>query len=154
MLTARPSTEADVASMVPRLRQEDIAEVLASGSPSVELSLLDGLRSPDGCFSAVDGDDLPIFMFGTVPHPCSPLVGLIWLLASEDIHKHRTAFLRNSRPYLESFHAKYPLLMNHTDCRNTLHHSWLRWCGFSFINTVEGEGPGGHPFYEVVRLRT
>lgn len=154
MLTARPSTPEDVAYLAPRLRKEDVEEVLAAGGVSVEGSLMEGVLSPDGCFTAIDEESRPVLMFGTVPHPIDQLVGCIWLLASEDISKHRLDFLRKTRPFVDHFHERYPILMNFTDCRNTVHHRWLRWCGFSFINTVKGLGPGDHPFYEVVRLRT
>lgn len=153
MLTARPSTTEDVAFLAPRLRKEDVEEVLAAGGASMEESLTDGLLSPDGCFTAIDEDGRPVLMFGTVPHPAIPMVGFIWLLASEEITKHRLDFLRKTRPFVDHFHEKYQLLMNFTDCRNTVHHRWLRWCGFSFINTVKGLGPGDHPFFEVVKLR-
>ncbi|WP_313196207.1 hypothetical protein [Shinella zoogloeoides] len=153
MLTARPSTPEDVAYLAPRLRHADVAEVLAAGGASIEESLMDGLASPDGCFTAIDENGNPVLMFGTAPHPALSEVGCIWLLASDEIAKHRTDFLRNTRPFVERFHQKYPLLMNYTDCRNTVHHRWLRWCGFSFINIVKGLGPGDHPFYEVVKLR-
>lgn len=153
MLTARASTPEDVAYLAPRLRKEDVEEVLAAGGASVEESLMEGLRSPDGCSTAIDDDGNPVLMFGTTPLPIGPTVGGIWLLASEDIHRHRMDFLRQSRPFIERFHEKYPLLMNYADCRNTVHHRWLRWCGFKFINIVRGLGPGNHPFYEVVRVR-
>ncbi|MGP4725197.1 hypothetical protein ACSV5S_11035 [Agrobacterium deltaense] len=153
MLTARPSTAEDVAYLAPRLRKEDVEEVLAAGGVTMEESLMDGLQSPDGCFSGIDEDGNPVVMFGTAPHPASPMVGCIWLLASDDIHKHRTDFLRKTRPFVDLFQDKYQLLMNYTDCRNVLHHRWLRWCGFSFINIVKGLGPGDHPFFEVVRIR-
>ncbi len=153
MLRPRASTIEDIAYLAPRLRVEDVEEVLAAGGKDIHECLMDGLSSPDGCISGVDENDKPVVMFGTAPAPGADGVGIIWLLASEDIHHHRVDFLRQSRPFVEAFNRKYQLLMNFTDCRNTLHHRWLRWCGFSFINKIRGEGPGGHPFYEVVKLR-
>lgn len=153
MITVRFSTPEDVAYLAPRLRKEDLEEIMAAGATSAEESLLDGLASPDACLTGVDEAGRPMLMFGTSPHPTDPMVGLVWLLASDEVLKHRTDFLRKSRQFMAIFNAKYPILMNFTDCRNTVHHRWLRWCGFHFINTVRGIGPGNHPFYEVVRVR-
>jgi hypothetical protein len=153
MLIARPSIMQDALDLAPRLRKEDVEEVLAAGGKSALASLMEGVQLSDACFTCVDGDGRPVLMFGTVPHPTDQLVGCIWLLASDEIAKHRIRFLRECPRYVEGFQRKYPVLMNFTDCRNHLHHKWLRWCGFDFINIVKGFGPGDHPFYEVVRIR-
>lgn len=153
MITVRLSVPEDVQYLAPRLRKEDLDEVLAAGAVSAEQSLMDGLASPDACLTGTDEDGKPMLMFGTVPHPIDPLVGCVWLLASEEVLQHRTDFLRKSREYMDLFQHKYAILMNFTDARNTVHHRWLKWCGFIFINTVTGLGPGDHPFYEVVRIR-
>ncbi len=153
MITVRPSIPEDVAFLAPRLRSEDLDEVLAAGGVSAETSLMDGLNSPDGCLTGTNEAGEPMLMFGTSPCPWEPLVGAVWLLASDEVLNHRRDFLRKSIQFMDRFNQKYPILMNFTDCRNTVHHRWLKWCGFSFINTVKGFGPGDHPFYEVVRLR-
>ncbi|WP_296084175.1 hypothetical protein [uncultured Agrobacterium sp.] len=154
MITVRLSIVEDVRYLASRLRKEDLDEVLAGGGVSAEQSLMDGLNSSDVCLTGVNEHGLPMLMFGTVPHPSDPLVGGVWLLASDEVLKHRTDFLRKSREYMDIFQRKYPVLMNFTDCRNSVHHRWLRWCRFNFINIVNGLGPGDHPFYEVVRIGT
>lgn len=153
MLSVRPSIREDVASVAPRLRKEDREEVLAAGGASVEGSLMEGFLSPDGCYTVVTEEGLPIIMFGTSPHPADDMVGAVWLLATDEIADYRMEFLKRCRPYVDLMQEKYPILMNFTDCRNDVHHRWLRWCGFFFINKVKGFGPEGHPFYEVVRIR-
>lgn len=152
MLTVRLSTEADVEFLATRLRQADLDELLAAGSKSAHEALTDGLRSPDPCLTAVDEEGTPVVMFGTAPHPLDPLVGCVWLLGSEAIHRHKASFLRQSIDYTRLFHGRYPVLMNFTDKRNTVHHRWLRWLGFVFLRTVPGYGEGAEPFLEFVRL--
>lgn len=149
----RPSTHEDARALAPRLRKDDLNELLAAGYPNAEASLMDGVNSPDGC-TTVDVEGLgPVLMFGVGPHPYDSLVGGVWLLGSDDIARIRFPFLRQCRGVIEGFHEKYPVLMNYTDHRNALHHRWLKWCGFVFINTVPGNGPGNLPFYEFVRVR-
>lgn len=151
MLEARPSRLEDIERMAPRLREADLDELRAIGAYDPKVALMDGLNSPDGCITAVTGDGEPAFMFGTVPHPMDDMVGFIWLLGTDEIEKNRMRFLRRSREFIDRFHSKYPILMNYTDVRNDVHHRWLRWCGFIFINKVSTFG--GHPFYEFVRVR-
>lgn len=150
-IVARPSILEDIYRMAPRLRKEDIDELEAMGADSIEDALMNGFLSPDGCFTAVSEDGEPVFMFGTAPHPLDEMVGCIWMLGTPDIEKCRIQFLRSCKQYIEDFHNKYPVLMNYTDARNDVHHRWLKWCGFTFINKVPT--PGGFPFYEFVRVR-
>jgi hypothetical protein len=114
---------------------------------------MEGFTSPDGSYTVTTEAGLPIIMFGTCPHPADEMVGAVWLLATDEIVNYRLEFLKRCKPYVELMQDKYPILMNFTDCRNDVHHKWLRWCGFFFINKVKGFGPEGHPFYEVVRIR-
>lgn len=153
MLEARPSRPADISSLAPRLRKADLDELLAAGYGNAEAALMEGFLSPDGCTTVIRPDGEPIMMFGVAPHPHDDLIGCVWLLGTDDIARNGVTFLRHSRQFIDRFHEKYPVLMNFTDCRNAVHHRWLRWCGFMFINMVPGRGPGNHPFYEFVRVR-
>lgn len=65
-LTVRPSLPEDVVYLAPRLRKEDLDSVLASGSPSADLSLIRGLVYSDLCMTAEDHSGTPVLMFGTV----------------------------------------------------------------------------------------
>jgi hypothetical protein len=61
-------------------------------------------------------------------------------------------FLRASRQIVEEWQRDFPRLHNYTDARNTVHHRWLRWLGFTFTARHETFGPLGLPFYEFVRI--
>ncbi|MBN9347587.1 MAG: hypothetical protein J0I48_15555 [Devosia sp.] len=148
MLTVRPTVLRDIARLEYCLRAEDVAEVEAGGLDPYD-ALFQGYCG-DVCLTAVDEEQWPVVMFGVSPHPAGPEVGCVWALGSDAIKKHRVDFLRQSPRWVREFHKSYPLLTNHTDCRNTEHHRWLRWCGFSF---VQREVINGLPFYEFVRIR-
>jgi hypothetical protein len=77
--------------------------------------------------------------------------GAIWLLASDDIHRIRFSFLRESRKVIDFLNQKYPKLWNYVDSRNQLHLRWLKWCGFIFLRKVN-YGVNQKPFYEFIKL--
>lgn len=152
MPSFRPTTPNDAFKLAPRLRPADVAELTAAGAPSALAALMGSLVPGGIAVTVVDDRDRPLMMFGVAPHPTEPLVGLIWALASEEAVKHRRMFLTDAPAWIEKFQRLYPILMNYTDCRNSEHHRWLRWSGFSFINKVTG--PEGFPFFEFVRIRS
>lgn len=152
MPTFRKSVLRDAVQLAPRLRKADLNELFASGATSPEQALLGGLTPRGMAVTVVDDADVPLMMFGVVPHPTDPLVGLIWALAADGVTKHRRMFLTDAPWWIERFQRLYPVLSNYTDCRNSEHHRWLRWSGFTFINKVDG--PKGHPFFEFVRIRS
>ncbi len=151
MLKPRPATREDIEWMAPRLRKADHNEVLAGGSRSVLAALEEGLKLSDKLLVGVDEEDKPVVIFGRCPF--DPLAYTVWLLATDDIKRHQTSFLRNSRPYLADFHDGVPLLFNLVDERNTLHIQWLRWLGFIFLQRHPSLGPENRPFLEFVSYR-
>lgn len=151
MLETRLSRPEDVTFLAPRLRDADLRELLAAGSPSPEQALQDGLDHSRQCVSVVNDEDSAVAMFGVVPSP-EEGVGFIWLLGSDEIKSAKTRFLRRSKLWVETFHEDFPVLTNFVDQRNEAHLMWLRWLGFSFIRTVNTQGPGDWPFYEFVRI--
>lgn len=151
MLKPRPAAEADIEWMASRLRKADEDEVIAGGSPSILASLQEGLTLSDRLLVGVDEEDRPVVIFGRCP--IDPLAYSIWLLATDDISKHRTSFLRQCRGFLNELHDGVPLLFNLVDERNTLHIQWLRWLGFIFLQRHERFGPEQRPFLEFVSYR-
>lgn len=139
-----------ISSLASRLRDADKQEIKASS----DLEALEGLsRSVEYspiCYTIME-DELPVGIFGTAPDDANS--ALVWMLASEDLKRHSRQFLRESRDYIKQLHkeSKADLLWNLTDKRNTVHHKWLKWCGFSFIREVNW-GAHNLPFYEFGRF--
>jgi hypothetical protein len=152
MEAVRFSTSEDAAQLAPNLREEDLAELLAAGSPSALAALQAGVRHSKPCLSIVDDQDTPVTMLGVVPSG-DPNVGFIWLLSSDVLDKNKIKFLRHSKKWLPFFHARHPVLTNYVDARNDVHIKWLQWMGFVFLRQVPGNGPERLPFYEFVRLQ-
>ena len=139
-----------IPSLASRLRDADIQEIIASS----DLQAIDGLarsvECSDICYSIMEGE-LPVAIYGSTMDTNNS--ALIWMLASDEIKRHSRQFLRESKNYIRMLHkeANADLLWNLTDKRNTVHHKWLKWCGFSFIREVNW-GSYNLPFYEFGRF--
>ncbi|MBB4345212.1 hypothetical protein [Rhizobium leguminosarum] len=151
MLETRHSLPEDVTYLAPRLREADLRELEAAGVPSAHQALQDGLRNSKHCISVVNDEDRAVAMFGCGRFTDDD-VGYIWLLGSDEIKSNPTRFLRRSKLWVDIFHKDFPILTNFVDQRNTVHIHWIRWLGFSFLRTVNSEGPGNLPFYEFARI--
>ena len=149
--TVIPSTREHALAMAPRLRAADKAEVAAMSGRYPVNALLAGLEG-DVCLTAASPQGDPILMFGVAPSRF-PDAGFLWMLATDDILKHRFQFLRQSPAYVDSLHDFYPLLHNYVDARNELHIRWLEWIGCTFIKTHTRMGVQRRPFHEFVRIR-
>jgi len=151
MLTVRRARAHDCVLMAETLRPADKAEVYAAAGIQPFDALFQGLQNSDLPVVGADENDIPVAMGGV----CSteePLAGLVWMLATTDIEKHKISFLRQSRDLVMGWHDRYPVLFNAVDERNELHIKWLRWLGFTFIRRIPEHGFEKRPFLEFVRL--
>lgn len=136
------------------MREADKAEILAASGSTPEEALYQGLLS-----SAFGGrvlticlpDGTPVGMMGVTPSGIAD-VGFIWMLASEGLSTIQRQFIRESRKYIDEITKGYRVVYNYTDARNTLHHRWLQWTGFNFIQRHEQWGHAGRPFLEVCKI--
>lgn len=154
MIDVRPAVRADAEYIASRLRAEDRAEVEAATgrSPSEIVPLSFDLSTQ--CYAirhAFDSqvDDQPCALFGVADDAEVEGLGLVWLLATEDVFDVRASVLEAAPYYLNTMSTRYPLgLHNLVDHRNLLH---LRWClktGFVEIGQVE---LNGFPFHHIYR---
>lgn len=148
MLTVRRATPEDAVSLAVRLREADLKEILAVGRTSPEDSLMAGVLSPDPCYVAVDEEDIPHIIFGTHPSD-DPLLGYVWMMASDGLNENWVQVLRNTKPWLERVRGHYRILANAVHADNTLHIKWLRWAGFTILREVPYKG---ELFYEFAKL--
>jgi len=141
----RQSVYDDCIYLAPRLRFEDKREILdATGFPPLN-GLTHSFVSSEISFTITDKENIPVGMFGVNKD------GAIWLLATNEIHRIRFSFLRESRKVVDVLNNKYPKLWNYVDCRNELHLRWLKWCGFKFLRKIN-YGVSQKPFYEFIKL--
>lgn len=93
---------------------------------------------------------LPAAIFGIVP--TLPGVGLIWMVATNQFHRLHRQFLRECREGILEYGRGYKVLYNFTDARNEVHHRWIKWAGFTFLQRHEHMGVEKRPFYEFARI--
>lgn len=148
----RPANFSDVPIIAHDMRQADVAEVKASSGYQPEEALKTGLTYPGGVTKTIClPNGVPAGMYGVVPSSV-PRVGVVWMLAANNIEKVHRQFLRESRDKIEDLCQEYDLVFNFTDARNSVHHRWIKWAGFTIISKHESFGSGNLPFLEFVRI--
>lgn len=148
----REARMADAFDLASRLRQADKDEVRAAAGLLPVAALHEGILTSDPCHTMCKASGEVVAVFGVAPQP-EPLLGGVWMLASPGLEDLQRPFLRKCRDWVDELNARYPILFNYVDARNTLHIKWLRWCGFTFINLHEAYGFERKPFYEFVRIK-
>ena len=149
----REATRRDIEYLAENLRDEDVAELAASGvySPMFALEIGFTFSSPHS-FIIDDKHGNPGLILGVVPGE-DEFTGYVWLVGTEQIQKESVRFLRSSSPILQQIHEIAPLLTNYVWAGNTVHIRWLRWLGFIFISQRTFPQTN-ETFYEFMRLST
>ena len=98
----------------------------------------------------------PSYVYFTVPDgKTAGMAGVgeegdIWMLCTNEIHRHPIRFAREAKRYVDS--REEPLLWNIVDSRNTAHLKLLKFLGFKFLRKLE-HGPNNVTFIEFCRVR-
>mgnify|MGYP001215745640 FL=1 len=152
MYTVRDAKPQDLVWISDHMRASDAAEIAATSGVSPASAMAIGKAYSPYLKVACLGE-IPVLVFGVCPTG-NPMVGKVWMLATNILQNPRARKLlaRYSRNWVEDMQSIYPVLTNITDARNTIHHKWLKWCGFRFIQKLE-HGPVGAAFFEFVRIR-
>lgn len=141
----------DVPVITQDLRRGDVDEVKAALGITPDAAIYSGLEWPGADTLAIClPDGKPVGCYGICP--TEHRVGAVWMLASNDISKLHRQLLRESRKRIKYLAKDYDLIYNFTDARNTVHHRWIKWAGFSIINKIEQYGVAKLPFYEFVAI--
>ncbi|WP_289298272.1 hypothetical protein [uncultured Reyranella sp.] len=151
----RPATAVDCVSLAPRLRPADAAEAEAVMGVPPEYALKFALLGAGAMVADLNGT--PEMIYACLPSPedhHGVTVGVPWMLGTSAITspEWRKTFLRASRIAVEEWQARYALLHNYIDARNSVHIRWLRSLNFHFIARRDRYGPLGLPFLEFVRI--
>ena len=83
----------------------------------------------------IDTDTNRIYGMGGV---CTEVVGtfpVVWLLCTDEVEKHPTAFLRFAKSYNDKWTQKYKVTTNWVWLGNDLHVKWLKWMGAIFLGS-------------------
>lgn len=147
----KDTQDTDLEFLGENLRDEDIREIYAHSGlePHVALEYTFGLSRHCKTIFGPTGE--PIGIYGTNDTSTEGL-GAIWMMATPSFLQHQRQFIRECREGILEISRGYSCVFNCTDARNTVHHRWLKWCGFTFIKEHENYGKNGEPFYEFVKI--
>jgi len=150
----RPASLEDTRLVAARLRPEDRDEVLAASGLDPLLALPAYVQEGREVYAAgLEFDGVPEVLFGLDPIPIEMPAACIWLLSTPRLYDFPVEFTVNSRRWFDEAHERFELLTNFVDARNTRHHGWLKWLGFTFIRRVEKFGAHSLPFIEFASYR-
>ena len=149
---ARPSRWEDVPIVAKDMRQADMAEVKAYSGRTPSAALYSALKYPNSTNMTIClGNGLTVGMYGVCPIQ-EPGVGVVLMLASENIKAIHRQFLKEIREAIQKLCDGYRLVFNFTDARNHVHHRWIKWAGFTIIKRHENFGVEQRPFLEFTRI--
>lgn len=137
--------------LAPLLREADRREIQAVYAESAEMVLVRGIAQSERCFTAADGEDRPVALFGVL-RAARPGVGVPWMVASNELAAHRRFVIRHARCWLDCLQEGFAELWNCLDARNSEDLRWVRWCGFEVTGTIPDYGVEKRPFVEFRRL--
>lgn len=154
MQTYRPATWDDVYFVSDNMREEDQDECRAGGLTSYDALSLSFDKCTQAYTLLTPVNSTPAAILGVSESPLSKRLGIIWMLGTDDIARHKIHFLRNCKKGLNDLftEANKEGFYNYTYTENTLHHNWLQWLGFKFLRSLKLP-PHDQLFLEFVKLK-
>lgn len=137
--------------LAPRLRAEDVAEVLAAAGETPLQALLGSLER-SSCAWALFLDDQVAALWGLVPIPGVAGVAAVWMLGSDSLTHHALTFWRLCRREVPRLLELVPVIVNLVDARYERALRWARRLGFEVLE-ARPFGPQGLPFHPIVARR-
>jgi hypothetical protein len=136
------------------LRAADVQEIEAGSPFPVDVTLRRSyILSERKWVYLIDGR--PHVMWGVAPAQIPGLsnAGCPWLLATEEISKHKLTLIKNTKRFVADMSRGYSRLINVVDARHTESIRWLTWAGFKVAPAPIPLGSRGMPFY-IFQLET
>lgn len=150
----REATLEDMAELAEKMRAEDRAEVLSSGSFTAADAVIESVEATTDPRSLFINGELAV-MYGVVPGPTNLIgrrVGVPWVLTTDVVTRNPKAFVKASRQILPDLFLDKDILVNYVDDRYTSSVRWLRMLGF-WVGEPEPFGSNGEPFRPFVMRR-
>jgi len=81
-------------------------------------------------------------------------IGIVWLIGSDDMTKHKKDFYKISKEYLKLFLQEFKTVFNYVDDRNKTTAKWLKRLGFNLIIKEPEFGVDKIPFNLFLKERS
>ena len=131
-----PATLETIKAVARNLRADDVDEIQASETELDAQSYLvcSFHKSVHAWVGTADG--VPILAFGVFQRSWTDDIAFPWFYGTTMLRRHRFAFLRQGRQYLDGIRKVYPVLRNAVDASNTKAIQWLEWLGFTVEDSI------------------
>lgn len=125
----------DAAYVADRLRDADLAEIIAAGLDDIEAVIQEGIDHSALCWTAtVEGR--PVCVLGVREWEGR---GVPWLLGTSEMARCKGAVIALAPTYIGLMLEEFPVLINHVHAKNTQAVRWLKHVGFTLA------APHAHP---------
>jgi hypothetical protein len=127
----------DLEHLARNLRDQDLAELRASGRGADPLAALRQSVAVSRWSRVALVDEAPIAVFGCGEYGSllAP-IGVPWLMGTGAIVRHGRVLQREARRYIAAMLQQYPRLFNAVHAENTVSVRWLRHLGFTLHPAV------------------
>jgi hypothetical protein len=126
----RPVRDDDLRHVATNMRSADRRECYASAGMHPELALLFALSVSEETHTLVNPAGTAVGICG-IAAGHTPVDKQVWMLATDDLLRHRRLFHRESKLWFNQLTTKYTL-WNFVDERNVVHIRWLKSLGCVF----------------------
>jgi len=140
-----PATAEHILELAQTMRKADVDEVWAAAHRTPLEALQVSVACSSETFAGL-ADGRVICVFGVASATLLSVMGIPWMLGSEELPKHARAFLRRNKSYIRWLKSEYKLLANYVDSRHTDAIRWLKWLGFK-LDPALPFGPDQVPFH-------
>lgn len=139
-----PATVEHALDLGARLREADVQEVKAACGMDGAQALTLAVEQSSRADAWLSGGKL-VMISGLSEMAGAPNVGVVWMLASQDVDRMPRCLLHGKREYVKELLEGRDVLMNFVDNRNIKAQRWLIWLGFT-MGEPEPFGIEGLPF--------
>ena len=140
----RKTKKKDCYELSERVREVDKQEIWSSGRYTPIKALLKGFEiSGDHCYTLLLSEKV-VGIFGV--SKVQEDTGIVWLIGSDDMTKHKKDFYKVSKKYLKLFLHEFKTVFNYVDNRNKTTARWLQKLGFNLITREPEFGVDKIPF--------
>lgn len=138
----RASQPGDAAWVADRLRDADLAELIAAGLDDIEGVIQEGIDHSALCWTAT-ADGRPLCVFGVREWEGR---GVPWLLGTAEMSAFKGAVIGLAPSYIAKMLEAFPVLINHVHAANAQAVRWIKRMGFALAEPHEHPNTG-EPFH-------
>ena len=146
-IKTKKSKLSEVYQLAPRLREDDIKEVIAVGSTPLE-SLKNGVKKSTECISAYNAKNQIIGMYGYTLIPNN--VAIVWFLGTDEIEKYPLTFVKEGRNFINKLIQRGLTVTNYVYSKNLTHIKFIKClgCSIDFKNPINVNNEVFYRFYK------